>query len=173
MEKSKVLIVVDMQNDFITGSLGSKETLAVVPNVVKKIKEWEGSIIVTLDTHRKDYFETLEGKMLPIEHCIRETNGWELDPKVAEALPSHYISLEKPTFGSTILPKLVTNCKEFHIIGVCTDICVISNALLLRAYNPNAKIVVDASCCAGTIPERHKMALEVLKSCQIEVINEE
>lgn len=170
----KVLIVIDMQNDFITGNLGSKEAEAIVPAVVKKIREWDGDMIVTLDTHEENYMETLEGHYLPVPHCIRMTDGWEINEEVLGAMSPQYVTIKKPTFGSIELPKLLerNNYKEFHIIGLCTDICVISNALLLRAHYPNSKIVCDARCCAGVTPEKHKAALEVMKSCQIEVINE-
>lgn len=167
----KVLIVIDMQNDFINGSLGSREAEAIVPAVVKKIKEWEDEVVVTMDTHTTDYMKTLEGHYLPVSHCIEGTEGWEINEEVLSALPINYMSFEKPTFGSIELARWLVNTKEFHIIGLCTDICVVSNALLLRAYNPNAKIICDASCCAGTTVEKHKAALEVMKSCQIEVIN--
>lgn len=168
----KALIVIDMQNDFVNGSLGNEEIKAIVPAVVKKINDWDGIVITTMDTHDDDYMRTLEGKKLPVPHCMRGTEGWELNDEVLSALPANYLSVEKSTFGSYSLPKWLTQFKEIHIIGVCTDICVVSNALLLRAHYPNTVIVCDASCCAGTTPEKHKAALEVMKSCQIEVINE-
>lgn len=183
----KILVVVDMQNDFIDGALGSKEAVAVVPNVVEKIKdnEWD-QIMITQDTHYDDYMETQEGKKLPVPHCMIRTNGWELNPHVKTSLLSKTTETNKPyyinkiTFGSIELSKLWEEHRlenngadlEFTLIGLCTDICVISNAMLLKAYYPEARIIVDASCCAGVTPESHKTALEAMKMCQIEVINE-
>lgn len=175
----KILVVVDMQNDFIDGALGTPEAVGIVDNVVEKIRgeEWD-IIFVTRDTHDDDYFETQEGQKLPIEHCIRTSRGWYLQEDVHKAIKYSNAGTKqvfnKPTFGSiTLATKLPKNMEvEFTIVGVCTDICVISNALLLKARYPEMKIVVDASCCAGSTPEKHKMALEVMKSCQIDIINE-
>lgn len=175
---NKILIVVDMQNDFVDASLGTKEAEAIVDNVVKKINEFEGDIFVTMDTHFNNYMETSEGKNLPVPHCIKGTYGWQLNSKVKEALDKKkYLVVEKLTFGSIALPRLITN--EFglgeldiELIGLCTDICVVSNALLLKANFPEATMTVDASCCAGVTVEKHKSALEIMKSCQIKVVNE-
>ena len=170
------LIVVDMQKDFVNGSLGTAEAQAIVNNVVKKIEGHDGPIIATLDTHEPHYLNTAEGKKLPVEHCIRNTPGWTLDAQVAQAISKKKcISLEKPTFGSVELPKLIRDLadgEEFHIelIGLCTDICVVSNALLLKAHFPESAISVDASCCAGVTPDAHRSALDVMRSCQIDVI---
>ncbi len=171
------LIVVDMQRDFVDGSLGTPEAQAIVENVARKIEAHEGPIFVTLDTHPADYLHTAEGRKLPVEHCIRNTPGWKLDARIAEAL-SHkpHTLVEKPTFGSVELPKRIADDadgEEFSIelIGLCTDICVISNALLLKASFPEAPISVDASCCAGVTPEAHGAALTVMRSCQIDVTN--
>ena len=175
----KILIVVDMQNDFITGALGSAEAQAIVPNVAEKIKGWDGLVLFTRDTHYEDYKGTLEGKKLPIPHCIKNTYGWNIINELKE-LSNTNNTIDKYTFGfkdwAWILDKVFKIYKEdkfeFELCGVCTDICVVSNALALRMFYPNTKITVDASCCAGVTPEKHKAALEVMKSCQIEVINE-
>lgn len=173
----KTLVVVDMQNDFIDGALGSKEAVAIVDNVVKKINEFDGGFIVTYDTHYDDYMNTREGKYLPVPHCIKGTEGWQLNNKVQNALASkNYLILEKPTFGSVKLVEYFRSTDqrdmEVILIGLCTDICVVSNAMLLKANYPEMNIIVDASCCAGVTPETHKAALETMKMCQIEVIGE-
>lgn len=184
----KILVVVDMQNDFITGALGTPEAVAIVDKVVEKIRgeSWD-RIYVTWDTHHENYLKTQEGRNLPIEHCIECTEGWFLNEKIHEAFVSlvkHPVFVYKNTFGSTalvsyIFDDMIHDFKdiddadyELTLVGVCTDICVISNALLLKAHYPEMKIVVDASCCAGTTPEKHRMALEVMKSCQVEIIND-
>lgn len=170
------LIVVDMQKDFVDGSLGTPEAQAIVKNVVKKIENHEGPILATLDTHEVNYLDSAEGKKLPVEHCIRNTPGWLLDAQVAKALSGkRCISVEKKTFGSVDLPNLISDIAEgepfrMELIGLCTDICVVSNALLLKAHFPEMEISVAASCCAGVTPEAHRAALNVMKSCQIDVI---
>ncbi len=167
----KTLIVIDMQNDFVTGSLGTKEAQAIVPNVKKKIQEYVNrgdQIIFTRDTHYSNYLETQEGKMLPVEHCIYDTEGWEI---VDELEVMNCIYVNKTSFGWDGWLKL--NYEEIELIGVCTDICVISNALILKAQFPEVKITVDASCCAGVTPGLHEAALKVMKSCQINVIGDE
>lgn len=171
----KLLVVVDMQNDFITGSLGTAEAQKIVPNVVAKIKEWDGDIICTMDTHGPDYLETLEGKELPVEHCIAGTFGHDIDINVGVALRNREKDgadvqyLQKHTFGSTALPELIRfkDYDEIDLVGLCTDICVISNALILRANYPNTPIIVDEMCCAGTSPEAHDQACNTMISCQI------
>lgn len=181
MKKKRILVVVDMQNDFVDGALGSKEAVAIVDNVVKKIEGFDGDIFVTYDTHLNDYMYTREGKYLPIPHCIKNTNGWKLNNKILNALNNskNYVRsvILKPTFGSVKLVDRLSSIDEkdteITLIGLCTDICVVSNALLLKAHYPETDIIVDASCCAGVTPEKHKAALEVMKSCQIDVINEE
>ena len=162
-----ILIVIDMQNDFIDGALGTPEAEAIVPNVVDKVKNFNGLVLATRDTHGGDYLQTQEGRMLPVEHCIRGTFGWEIREEIAELLESGPI--DKPTFGSETLGKVL---KEFHItlVGLCTDICVISNAMLLKAFLPEVPIIVDSLCCAGVTPESHELALEAMKACQIKVI---
>lgn len=172
----KILVVVDMQKDFVDGALGTAEAVQIVGNVVKKINSFEGEIIVTYDTHFENYLETAEGKKLPIKHCIKNTDGWKLDSQVEAALlKKSYATVEKPTFGSVSLPDLIrekANGDDFHIelIGLCTDICVVSNALLIKANFPSAKISVDSSCCAGVTPETHEAALTTMKMCQIDVL---
>lgn len=171
-----ILIVVDMQKDFVDGALGSKEAEAIVDNVVKKIEDFDGDIIVTYDTHEEEYMNTQEGKNLPVPHCIRDTEGWALDKKVQQALDKkEYYTLEKPTFGSTELPlyikeKYGSEEIEIELIGLCTDICVVSNALLLKASLLETEISVDSSCCAGVTVESHNAALSTMKMCQINVI---
>ena len=169
------LIVVDMQKDFVDGALGTKEAVAIVPAAVKKINAFNGEIIVTYDTHVENYIETSEGKNLPVPHCIKGTDGWQLDKNIASALEKKsYIAVEKPTFGSVNLPEIIkekANSEAFSIelIGLCTDICVVSNALLLKANFPEAEICVDPECCAGVTPESHNAALTTMKMCQIKM----
>ncbi len=172
----KILVVVDMQKDFVDGALGTKEAVEIVDNVVKKIENFDGNIFVTYDTHFENYMETSEGKKLPVPHCIKGTEGWELDSKVKKALSGkEYKEVEKITFGSVDLPKHIKELvgeDEFTIelIGLCTDICVVSNALLLKASFPEVEISVDASCCAGVTPDTHKAALATMGCCQINII---
>ena len=171
----RFLVVVDMQKDFVDGALGSKEAVAIVPAVVNKIKAFDGEIFVTYDTHFKNYMDTQEGIFLPVPHCIKGTAGWKLDKAVAEALEEKaYTPVEKITFGSTALPELIGRAAgeepfSVELIGLCTDICVVSNALLLKAHFPETPISVDAACCAGVTPARHEAALETMRSCQIEI----
>ena len=171
----KILIVIDMQNDFIDGALGTAEAVGIVEAVKEKIRSYPAAdVIATMDTHFDNYMQTQEGKYLPVPHCIRETAGWEIRPEIADLLKEAKI-YEKPTFGST---QLAADLKaaaekeqiEMELIGLCTDICVVSNALLLKAWMPEVKISVDASCCAGVTPVKHEAALETMRSCQIQVI---
>lgn len=172
----KILIVVDMQKDFVDGALGTSEAVAIVDNVVDKIENFDGDIIATYDTHAENYMETQEGKNLPVPHCIKGTDGWKLDAKVQAALDKKtYKSIEKPTFGSTELPEYIrANYDpaeiEIELIGLCTDICVVSNALLLKANFLETKVSVDAACCAGVTVESHNAALLTMKMCQVNVI---
>lgn len=178
----KVLVVVDMQNDFITGSLGTEEAQKIVPKVAEKIK-WARMnahrVVFTQDTHSENYLSTPEGKALPIPHCIVNTEGFEIVPELLDGIDNPNI-FRKSTFGSRILSSdLAFECfidghkfDEIIFIGVCTDICVISNALMLKTYMPGIQITVDASCCAGATPEMHRKALDVMKNCQINIINE-
>lgn len=166
----KILIVIDMQNDFITGSLGSKEAESIVPVVTAKIKKHQaagGEIIFTLDTHGEDYLNTLEGKALPVPHCIKGSFGHELSTALGSGKA---ILIEKPTFGNLKWGSVMKDGDELEICGLCTDICVVSNALILRTKFPNSKIIVDSAACAGTSKVTHEAALAVMRSCQIEVI---
>lgn len=170
----RLLIVVDMQNDFISGALGTKEAVAIVPLVTNKVKGFEGEVIYTRDTHHKEYLSTQEGKNLPIEHCIKGSWGWQICPEL-EAIRDGLV-LDKPTFGSSKLFELLVGesnrvkIDEITLVGLCTDICVISNAIGIKAFLPETKIIVDSSCCAGVTPESHRNALEAMKMCQIEII---
>ncbi len=168
----KTLIVIDMQNDFIDGSLGTKEAQNIVPDVAKKIKEYKengDSVIFTRDTHPNNYLETYEGKHLPIVHCVKDTIGWQISDKLDFNIEKDII-IDKPTFGWTHWDDF--DFTEVEVCGLCTDICVVSNVLMIRANYPNIDITVDASCCAGVTPETHKAALETMKMCQINVIGE-
>ena len=178
----KILVVIDMQNDFIDGALGTKEAVEIVPRVAEKIKAFDGWILYTRDTHEKNYLETQEGKLLPVEHCIEETAGWRLHDAVATAVSHAAIDFhkgvsvfQKDTFASVDLGECLDTLSqrqrvdEVVVIGLCTDICVISNALLLKAALPEARIRVDAKCCAGVTPESHQNALETMKMCQVEI----
>lgn len=183
MKKANLLVVVDMQNDFIDGTLGSAEAIKIVPNVIEKIKNFNGLIIATADTHTEDYLNTHEGKYLPVVHCVEGTPGWEINDDVMKALeeaPGFVHRLDKVTFGSIDLPSLVvsymngiaTDDSELNItlVGLCTDICVMANAVLLRANFPEAEITVDSSCCAGVTTESHCAALTIFKAQHINVI---
>jgi len=170
----KYLIVVDMQNDFIDGALGTPEAQAILPAVADKIRGFDGTVIYTRDTHTPDYMNTQEGANLPVVHCVKGEDGWQL-PEVLETLRQEKDSrvFDKPTFGSVELGEYMLseykagNVESIELIGVCTDICVISNALLLKAYMPEVPICVDPSCCAGTTVENHDNAISAMKMCQI------
>ena len=170
---SKILVVVDMQNDFIDGSLGSAEAVAIVPAVKEKIRKEAAQgtkIIFTRDTHPVNYLETFEGKKLPVEHCIKGTPGWEIRE---ELVIEDAVVYDKPTFGITDWNQklgALTESDEIEVCGLCTDICVLSNALILRAYYPDIKITVDSAACAGVSPETHNAALASMRCCQIDVI---
>lgn len=172
----KVLVVVDMQNDFIHGTLGSKEAVEILPIVQKKILEYRQHgfpVVFTRDTHHENYLETQEGKNLPVPHCIYNTKGWEIASQLNVAASK---VVNKPTFGSMELVQYIGTQypeMEIEIVGLCTDICVISNAIILKASFPETKITVDASCCAGVTPGTHKNALEAMKLCQISIVNEQ
>ena len=166
-----ILMVVDMQKDFIDGALGTAEAVAIVPNVEKKIQEFQGEVIFTRDTHEENYMETQEGKNLPVPHCIRGTAGWEIDASLQKYVTGKCI--DKPTFGSIELGVYLKELDEkepietITLIGLCTDICVISNAMIAKATLPEVKVVIDSACCAGVTPESHQNALEAMKMCQI------
>ena len=165
-----------MQKDFVDGALGTAEAVGIVPAAVKKIENFVGDIFVTYDTHFDDYLETAEGRKLPVPHCIIDTDGWQLNEQIADALTGRvFVPVHKPTFGSIQLAIDIAEAaqgEEFSVelIGLCTDICVVSNALLLKAFFPEAEISVDAACCAGVTPESHEAALKTLASCQINVL---
>ena len=169
------LIVVDMQKDFVDGSLGSQEAREIVPRVADKILNFDGQIFATLDTHSQNYLQTAEGRSLPVPHCIKGTPGWMLDDEIAAALEQKDVTkVEKLTFGSVLLPRLLyqaANGEPFavELVGLCTDICVVSNALMLKANFPEMEISVDSACCAGVTPESHAAALMTMRSCQIRV----
>ena len=172
-----ILIVVDMQNDFIDGALGTQEAVAIVPAVAEKIRAFEGRVLFTRDTHQANYMQTQEGQNLPVPHCIEGTPGWQIRPELQALLPEAQI-IDKPTFGSAALGHLLAKLNTedpiggITLIGLCTDICVISNALLVKACLPEVPITVDAACCAGVTPESHRNALAAMKMCQINIINE-
>ena len=166
----KFLIVVDMQNDFIDGALGSAHAEAILPRVLLKVQGFDGTVIFTRDTHGEDYLKTAEGRKLPVPHCIRGTDGWQIAPCLA---PYATTVVDKPTFGSTELPHLLAGYGEtieaIELCGLCTDICVISNAMLLKAAFPEAEITVDGTASAGVTPESHETALAAMRAVQIEV----
>ena len=167
----KYLIVVDMQVDFITGSLGSKMAEEIVPYVVEKVKSFDGKVIFTRDTHFADYMQTQEGRNLPVEHCIKDTDGWQICDELSEYAET---VVDKVTFGSVDLPELIKSygeeIEEIELCGLCTDICVISNAMILKAAFPEVKISVDSKCCAGVSEESHNNALDAMRAVQIEII---
>lgn len=173
----KYLIVVDMQNDFVTGSLGTKEAQAIVPAVVKKVRKYDGRVIFTKDTHTADYLNTQEGKKLPVEHCIEGQEGWQLFGELEKVAKEDGCKVyKKPTFGCVELAadlKAINAgepIEEIELCGLCTDICVISNALLLKAFMPEVPVCVDASCCAGVTVTSHQNALDAMKMCQINIV---
>ena len=172
----KFLIVVDMQKDFVDGALGTKEAVSIVPNVVDKILSFDGKVFATFDTHFENYMETAEGKKLPVPHCIRGTAGWQLNASVAAALEEKgFTPVEKITFGSVDLPIILKDAAgeepfAAQLVGLCTDICVVSNALLLKANFPEMDISVDSTCCAGVTPATHQAALDTMTCCQINIL---
>ena len=167
-----ILVVVDMQRDFVDGALGTPEAQAIVPAAAAKIRAFSGDIYVTLDTHFENYLSTSEGRNLPVSHCIRNTPGWRLNDEINAALEGRrYAVVEKPSFGSLELPKVIAGLEPeaIELVGLCTDICVIANAMILKAAFPEVPISVDASCCAGVTPESHENALKAMKMCQVAV----
>ena len=170
----KLLIVVDMQNDFIDGALGTPEAVAIVPNVKKKIEEFQGCVLFTRDTHETYYMETQEGRNLPVPHCIRGTEGWQIRPELDALRKTE--AIDKVTFGSSELGGILVALnkleaiEEITFVGLCTDICVISNAMIAKAFLPEVPIVVDSACCAGVTVASHENALEAMKMCQIKVV---
>lgn len=176
----EVLVIVDVQNDFISGVLGTKEAEGIIEPLLSKINSFDGIVLITKDTHCKDYLSTQEGQKLPVEHCIRGTLGWDIDARIMEAIKDRgleYKIFEKDTFGSISLGEHIVRLynegkiDQIEIVGVCTDICVISNSLLIKAMLPELPIRVDAACCAGVTPAAHEAALVTMESCQIEIVN--
>ncbi len=172
----RFLVVVDIQNDFVDGALGTKEAEGIIAPACEKIAAFDGDIFVTFDTHFDNYLDTAEGKKLPVPHCIKGTDGWELNPRIAAALENKaYTVAEKLTFGSMALPSLIEHAAagedfEVTLIGLCTDICVVSNALILKAAFPEKRVAVDAACCAGVTVESHTAALTTMRMCQIDIL---
>lgn len=185
MKENKALVVIDCQNDFIDGSLANEEAQKKVQNIVKKIKEFDGDyIFVTRDTHRENYLKTREGQNLPVEHCIKGTEGWKINKDIQEAIDGKsnisVTYIDKPTFGSIELATKVYDAlfgneeSEIEFVGFCTDICVVSNVLLMKmTMFETGKISVDAACCAGVTIESHKAALTTMKMCQVNILNED
>lgn len=177
-----ILLVIDMQKDFVDQALGTAEARAIVPKVVAKINEYKARgdvILATRDTHEPSYLDTQEGRNLPVVHCVRNTEGWQLDDSVQAALPENTVIVDKPTFGSAELVKILGGYVaeygepnvHLEIVGLCTDICVVSNALTEKAFYPEMPISLDAACCAGVTPETHSAALTTMRMCQINVIH--
>lgn len=168
----KVIVVIDMQNDFIDGALGTKEAQAMLPHLVAKLeREKDALLIFTQDTHSKNYMETQEGRNLPVLHCIKPEKGWEIAPSLQPFVKKAAAVIEKPAFGSLELPKAVAKLRpdEVELVGLCTDICVISNAMILKTAFPELPVAVDASCCAGVTPASHDNALQAMKMCQVDI----
>lgn len=172
-----VLIVVDMQKDFIDGALGTAEAVAIVPNVAKKVCDFKGDVIFTRDTHFENYMDTQEGHNLPVPHCIRETEGWQIC-KELQPFAENAPIIDKTTFGSMELGPILQDMHEdgaissITFVGLCTDICVISNVMIAKAFLPEVPIIVDAACCAGVTPDSHNTALASMRTCQVQVIND-
>ncbi len=166
-----ILIIIDVQNDFVTGTLGTSEARKMLPKLINKARGFQGEIIMTQDTHGDDYFRTQEGHMLPVAHCVKGTDGWNLVDELEALKHERCIKVyEKPCFGSVALMDDIRNRDDvgsIEIVGLCTDICVVSNALMLKAALPEVRISVDASCCAGVTADKHNAALEIMRSCQI------
>ena len=170
---AKILVVVDMQNDFIDGALGTPEAVKIVPYVKEVIENFDGKVIFTRDTHFDNYMDTQEGKNLPVPHCIKGTPGWEIRSEL-DALRK-LDAIDKLTFGSSELPQVLAreeNIESITFVGLCTDICVISNVMITKAFFPEVPLIVDAKACAGVTPQSHANALAAMKMCQITVINE-
>ncbi len=170
-QNKRLLLVIDMQNDFIDGTLGTKEAEKIVENVNEKILEYRNSndiVVFTRDTHDEEYLNTMEGRNLPVKHCIKGTKGWQITSKI-DVKDDKII--DKPSFGSLELAEYVSkiDISSIEIIGLCTDICVISNAMILKSKLPEIKISVDSLCCAGVTKESHENAIEAMKMCQIDI----
>ena len=170
---SKILVVVDMQNDFIDGALGTPEAVAIVPYVKELIEGFDGKVLFTRDTHFENYMDTEEGRNLPVPHCIKGTDGWQIRAEL-DALRTTE-AIDKITFGSRDLVDVLAaegEIESITFVGLCTDICVISNAMVVKAFFPEIPLLVDAKACAGVTPESHARALEAMKTCQIKIVNE-
>ena len=169
---SKILVVVDMQNDFIDGALGTPEAVAIVPYVKEIVESFDGKVYFTRDTHFDNYMETQEGRNLPMPHCIKGSDGWQIRAELDALRQTE--AIDKLTFGSKELVEVLAREEELEsvtFVGLCTDICVISNAMTVKAFFPELPLTVDARGCAGVTPESHKRALEAMKVCQIKVVN--
>ena len=168
----KILVVVDMQNDFINGALGSEAAVAIVPYVKKLVESFDGKVLFTRDTHFENYFETQEGRNLPVKHCVINTEGWKIHPELDALRKTE--AIDKITFGSKELANIIANEKDVEsvtFVGLCTDICVISNVMTLKAFCPEIPIAVDAKGCAGVTEQSHLIALSAMRACQVEIIN--
>ena len=173
----RLLIVVDMQNDFVDGALGTKEAIAIVPKIVSKIQNFNGEVIYTRDTHDNNYQSTQEGKKLPVVHCVKDSKGWQLVDQInVLAQQANSRIFDKPAFGCPEMAQYVTKLyddnkvDEVEFVGVCTDICVISNSIILKSNAPELRVIVDSSCCAGVTPESHDNALRAMAVCQMEIV---
>ena len=167
----RVLVVIDMQNDFITGNLKNADAEAIIPSLVQTIETFDGAVLATRDTHEEDYLSTAEGKKLPVPHCIKGTNGWQIQKDIAQALAKrNAVILDKPTFGNLDW-RVLNDVDEIVLTGTCTDICVVSNALILKATYPDATVRVVKDLCAGTSKENHESALAVMACCQVEIVS--
>lgn len=169
----QVLVVVDMQKDFIDGALGTAEAVAILPKVEEKISSFDGEVVYTRDTHFDNYMESQEGKNLPVPHCIKDTEGWQIHSDLQKFITPDTKVFDKYTFGSVELGKYLAEKNDISgitLIGLCTDICVISNAMIIKANLPEVPITVDSACCAGVTPESHENALEAMKMCQIQIV---
>ena len=167
-ELKRLLVVVDMQHDFVDGALGAPEAVRILPVVRTLAEQWHGDVAYTQDTHGADYAATQEGKFLPVPHCIRGTRGWEIVPEVRTGKSARIF--EKGTFGSVALAEYAKEYDEVALCGVCTDICVVSNALLIKAFSPEARVMVAGRACAGVTPAAHAAALRTMESCQVEIV---
>lgn len=171
----KVLAVIDMQNDFIDGALGTKEAEAIVEKVAAQIQNFDGEVVYTRDTHFEDYLNTQEGTKLPVKHCIKETEGWQIREELRQLQGDDVKIFDKLTFGSVELAQYLKEMEDLQsvmLVGLCTDICVISNAMIIKAFLPEVAVQINAECCAGVTPQSHHNALEAMKMCQIEIIKE-
>jgi len=169
----ELLVVVDMQNDFINGALGTAEALKIVPKVCEKIRSFDGNVVCTRDTHGENYAKTQEGRNLPVTHCVKDTDGWQIQDEVyTEACKKGAIIIDKPSFGSVELAETAKlgGYGKITLVGLCTDICVISNAMILKAFLPETEIAVEKELCAGVTPKSHETALEAMKMCQIKIV---